>query len=297
MTAILTATNLTKTYGDVHALDGLTLEAPGGGVYGVLGPNGAGKSTLFRIWLGLIRPTSGEATVLGGAPGQPRRIGSMIETPRFHPFLTARDTLQMLSIAGGLKGDMKEVDGLLERVGLTEAAGRKVKGFSVGMHQRLGVAAALLGSPSMIILDEPTSGMDPMGINEMRALIRSLADNDGVSVVLASHQLHEVQKICDRVAILNKGKLAAEGKVSELIGGAGGERLRLSVSQPAQVAALLGETAEATSDAVLVRLARADAPALIRRLAGEGADIFEARWVGADLEAVFMQETGGQDAR
>ena len=297
MTAILTATNLTKTYGDVHALDSLTLQAPEGGVYGVLGPNGAGKSTLFRIWLGLIRPTSGQATVMGSPPGTPRRIGSMIETPRFHPFLTARDTLKMLSIAGGLGGEAREIDGLLDRVGLTEAAGRKVKGFSVGMHQRLGVAAALLGSPSMVILDEPTSGMDPMGINEMRALIRSLADKDGVTVVLASHQLHEVQKICDRVAILNRGKLAAEGLVSDLIGGAGGERLRLSVRDPAGVAASIGQGAEALPDAVLVSLARTDAPALIRRLAGEGVDIFEARWVGADLEAVFMQETGGQDAR
>lgn len=297
MTAILTATNLTKTYGDVHALDGLTLEAPEGGVYGVLGPNGAGKSTLFRIWLGLIRPTSGQATVLGGSPGLPRRIGSMIETPRFHPFLSARDTLKMLSIAGGLGGDAAEIDALLERVGLTEAAGRKVKGFSVGMHQRLGVAAALLGSPSMVILDEPTSGMDPNGINEMRALLRSLADNDGVTVVLASHQLAEVQKICDRVAILNRGKLAAEGLVSELIGGAGGERLRLTVNDPARAQALIGAAASLDDQAVLAAISRAEAPELIRRLATGGIDIVEARWVGADLEAVFMQQTEARDAR
>ncbi|MBN8553599.1 MAG: ABC transporter ATP-binding protein [Caulobacterales bacterium] len=297
MSAILTTSSLTKTYGPVRALDGLTLEVPKGGVYGVLGPNGAGKSTLFRIWLGLIQPTSGDASVLGGAPGTPRRIGSMIETPRFPPFLTARGVLEWLSLASGLKGEATEIDALLERVGLTEAAGRKVRGFSVGMHQRLGVAAALLGNPSMVILDEPTSGMDPNGINEMRALIRSLADRDGVSVVLASHQLAEVQKICDRVAILNRGALAAEGSVTDLIGGAGGERLRLQVAEPARVATLIGTGAEAQADAVLVNLPRADAPALIRRLAIEGTEIFEARWVGADLEAVFMQETGGQDAR
>jgi ABC-2 type transport system ATP-binding protein len=297
MTAILTTSNLTKAYGPVRALDALTLEVPEGGVYGVLGPNGAGKSTLFRIWLGLIRPTSGEATVLGGSPGTPRRIGSMIETPRFPPFLTARGVLEWLSLASGLKAEAGEINALLDRVGLTEASERKVRGFSVGMHQRLGVAAALLGRPSMVILDEPTSGMDPNGINEMRALIRSLADQDGVSVVLASHQLAEVQKVCDRVAILNRGRLAAEGKVSDLIGGAGGERLRLQVTDAARIAALIGAGAEAQADAVLVSLARADTPALIRRLAAEGLDIFEARWVGADLEAVFMQETGGQDAR
>lgn len=297
MTAILTTTNLTKTYGAVRALDSLTLEVPEGGVYGVLGPNGSGKSTLFRTWLGLIRPTEGSATVLGAAPGVPRRIGSMIETPRFPPFLTARGVLEWLSLASGLKGDPNEIDALLERVGLTEAAGRKVRGFSVGMHQRLGVAAALLGRPPLVILDEPTSGMDPNGINEMRALMRSLADNDGVSVVLASHQLVEVQKICDRVAILNRGVLAAEGKVADLIGGAGGERLRLHVADVARTLAAIGTGAEAADNAVLVSLARADAPALIRRLSGDGIDIFEARWVGADLEAVFMQETGGQDAR
>ncbi len=297
MNAILTAANLTKAYGSVKALDGLSLEVPEGGVYGVLGPNGAGKSTLFRIWLGLIRPTDGTATVMSGAPGVPRRIGSMIETPRFPPFLTARGVLEWLSLASGLKGDAAEIDALLERVGLTEAAGRKVRGFSVGMHQRLGVAAALLGHPSMVILDEPTSGMDPNGINEMRALIRSLADNDGVSVVLASHQLAEVQKICDRVAILNRGTLAAEGSVSDLIGGAGGERLRLHVTDPARIAAMIGAAAEAQADAILVTLSRSEAPALIRRLAGEGVDIFEARWVGADLEAVFMQQTEARDAR
>jgi ABC-2 type transport system ATP-binding protein len=297
MTAILTTLNLTKAYGSVRALDALTLAVPEGGVYGVLGPNGSGKSTLFRTWLGLIRPTSGEATVLGGPPGTPRRIGSMIETPRFPPFLTARGVLEWLSLESGLKGEAGEIDGLLDRVGLTEASQRKVRGFSVGMHQRLGVAAALLGRPSMVILDEPTSGMDPNGINEMRALIRALADQDGVSIVLASHQLVEVQKVCDRVAILNRGRLAAEGKVADLIGDAGGERLRLQVAETARVAALIGAGAEAQPDAVLVSLTRADAPALIRRLAGEGIDIFEARWVGADLEAVFMQETGGQDAR
>ena len=237
---------------------------------------------------------------MGGRVGDiaaSRRMGSMIETPRFPPFLTARGLLEWLSLASGLKADATEIDALLERVGLTEAAGRKVRGFSVGMHQRLGVAAALLGQPSMVILDEPTSGMDPNGINEMRALIRSLADNDGVSVVLASHQLAEVQKVCDRVAILNRGTLAAEGKVSDLIGGAGGERLRLHVANAARTAALIGAGAEAQHEAVLVSLSRAEAPALIRRLAAEGVDIFEARWVGADLEAVFMQQTEARDAR
>ena len=294
MSAVLAAEALGKRYGAVHALDGLSLSVPEGGVYGVLGPNGAGKSTLFRIWLGLVRPSSGAATVLGQSPGAPRRVGSMIETPRFHPFLTARDTLRILSVAGGVKATAATIDGLLDRVGLSEAASRKVRGFSVGMAQRLGVAAALLGEPKLVILDEPTSGMDPVGINEMRAFIRTLAERDGVTVVLASHQLAEVQKICDRVAILSHGRLAAEGRVAELTGA--GERLRLAAAPVEAVLAALGDRGERDGEAVLARIDRSEAPELIRQLVADGVEITEARWVGADLEAVFMQETGGPRA-
>jgi ABC-2 type transport system ATP-binding protein len=174
-------------------------------------------------------------------------------------------------------------------VGLTEAADRKVRGFSVGMMQRLGVAAARMTRPDLVILDEPTSGMDPPGIQEMRSLIRSLADDDGVTVVLASHQLLEVQRVCDRVAILNRGKLAAEGKVSDLT--ASGERLRLSATPLAKVMAALGERGSVQDDAVMAAIPRAEAPALLRALIERGVDIDEARWVGADLESVFMTET------
>jgi ABC-2 type transport system ATP-binding protein len=158
------------------------------------------------------------------------------------------------------------------------------------MLQRLGVACALLNDPELIILDEPTSGMDPPGIQEMRALIRSLADHDGVTVVLASHQLLEVQRVCDRVAILNRGKLAAEGRVSELT--ASGERLRLTASPAARVLDLLAGRGQLDGDGVLAAIPRAEAPALIRALVEQGVAIDEARWVGADLESVFMAETG-----
>jgi len=297
MTAVIETRNLTKTYGSVRALDGLSLTIPRGGVYGVLGPNGAGKSTLFRILLGLIRPTDGEAVVMGGRIGDvaaSRRMGSMIETPRFPPFMTARQVLVWLSAAHGLKADTARVSGWLERVGLTEAADRKVRGFSVGMLQRLGVAAALITEPELVILDEPTSGMDPPGIQEMRALIRSLSEKDGITVILASHQLLEVQRVCDRVAILNRGKLVREGAVSELT--ASGERLRLSVTPISRtleiVSSLPGASGVLEGDAVLATLPRADTPALLRALVQGGVDIDEARWVGADLESVFMSETG-----
>lgn len=297
MNAVIETRNLTKTYGAVRALDGLSLSIPRGGVYGVLGPNGAGKSTLFRILLGLIRPTDGEAVVMGGRIGDvaaSRRMGSMIETPRFPPFMTARQVLVWLSAAHGLKPDAARVAGWLERVGLTEAGDRKVRGFSVGMLQRLGVAAALITEPELVILDEPTSGMDPPGIQEMRALIRSLAEKDGITVILASHQLLEVQRVCDRVAIMNRGELVREGAVSELT--ASGERLRLSVTPLSKtleiVSGLSGASGVVEGDAVMATLARADAPALLRALVQGGVDIDEARWVGADLESVFMTETG-----
>ncbi|WP_269514284.1 ABC transporter ATP-binding protein [Brevundimonas subvibrioides] len=293
MTAVIETRALTKTYGTVRALDGLSLTIPRGGVYGVLGPNGAGKSTLFRILLGLIRPTEGEAIVMGGKVGDvaaSRRMGSMIETPRFPPFMTARQVLEWLSLAHGLTPDAARVSGWLERVGLTEAADRKVRGFSVGMLQRLGVAAALITEPELVILDEPTSGMDPPGIQEMRALIRSLSETDGITVILASHQLLEVQRVCDRVAILNRGTLVREGSVTDLT--SAGERLRLSLTPMAPAMAILGDRGTVEGDALLATLPRAEAPALIRALVEAGIDIEEARWIGADLESVFMTETG-----
>ena len=292
MDTVIDIRDLTKTYGAVKALDGLTLSIPRGGVYGILGPNGAGKSTLFRILLGLISPTSGEATVMGGRIGDPaatRRMGSMIETPRFPPFMTARQVLEWLARAhGGVPA--QEIDGWLARVGLTDAANRKVRGFSVGMLQRLGVAAALMTKPDLVILDEPTSGMDPPGIQEMRALIRSLADDDGVTIILASHQLQEVQRVCDRVAIFNKGRVITEGRVSDLT--ASGERLRLAVTPLAKALGVLGERASLDGDALVAAIARSETPAVIRALVEAGVEIEEARWIGADLEDVFMTETG-----
>jgi ABC-2 type transport system ATP-binding protein len=292
MDTVIETRALTKAYGAVKALDGLTLSIPRGGVYGVLGPNGAGKSTLFRTLLGLIRPTEGEASVMGGRIGDPasmRRMGSMIETPRFPPFMTARQVLEWLGRAhGGVA--RTDIVAWLERVGLSEAADRKVRGFSVGMLQRLGVAAALMTKPDLVILDEPTSGMDPPGIQEMRALIRSLADHDGVTVILASHQLQEVQRVCDRVAIFNRGRVVAEGRVSDLT--ASGERLRLSATPLARVLTVLGDRASLDGDAVLAAIPRHEGPAAIRALVEAGVEIEEARWIGADLEAVFMTETG-----
>ncbi len=295
MSIALEAVGVGKTFGAVKALDALSLRIPKGGVYGILGPNGAGKSTLFRIVLGLVRPTTGEARLLGAAAGDIkalRRIGAVIETPRFLPWLTARDTLKVLALESGEK--TPDIDGWLDRVGLTEAADRTVHGFSVGMKQRLALAAALLTRPEVVILDEPTSGMDPAGILEIRALIRELADKDGVTVILASHQLDEVQRVCDRVAFLDRGRLVREGSVSELT--AVHELLRLTVSPVDKALAVLGDKARADGDAVLATIERKDAPALIKALVKAGVDITEARWIGGDLETVFLSLTGETDA-
>jgi len=296
MSFALEAVSVSKSFGDVKALDSLSLTAPRGGIYGVLGPNGAGKSTLFRIVLGLVRPTAGETRLLDAPAGDIkalRRIGAVIETPRFLPWLTARDTLRMLARASG--EGKPEIDRWLDRVGLTEAADRKVHGFSVGMKQRLALAAALITRPELLILDEPTSGMDPAGILEMRTLMRELADRDGVTIILASHQLDEVQRVCDRVAILDRGKLVGEGRVDALT--AVHERLRLLATPTAKVLQVLGERGVADGDdAVLAAIPRVEAPALIRALAADGIEITEARWIGGDLEQVFLSLTGEADA-
>ena len=295
MSFALEAVGVGKTFGTVKALDAFSLQIPKGGIYGILGPNGAGKSTLFRIVLGLVRPTGGETRLLGAKAGDItalRRVGAVIETPRFLPWLTARDTLKVLALESGVK--TPDIDGWLARVGLTEAADRKVHGFSVGMKQRLALAAALLTRPEVLILDEPTSGMDPAGILEIRDLMRELADKDGVTVILASHQLDEVQRVCDRVAFLDKGRLVREGAVSELT--AVHERLRLTVSPVDKALATLGDRGAADGDAVLADIDRKDTPALIKALVKAGVDITEARWIGGDLEKVFLSLTGEPDA-
>jgi len=292
MNVVISIDRLTKSFGSVKALDQLSLEIPKGGIYGVLGPNGAGKSTLFRILLGLIHPTSGRGLMLDyplGHTSSLRRVGSMIETPAYPPYLSGKNVLQWLGMAHGMANAI-DYDRWLDRVGLTEAADRKVRGYSVGMKQRLGIAAALMTDPELIILDEPTSGMDPTGIQDIRALIRSLADDDGVTVIMASHQLLEVQRICDRVAILNQGKLAAEGRVSELT--AQTEYLRLTASPLVKVKNIVGDAGQIVDDAIHLNIMRKDTPNLINYLVSQGIEIMEVRWIGADLEAVYMQETG-----
>ena len=218
MDALVEVSGLTKRYGDTLAVDGVDLTVLPGEVYGFLGPNGAGKTTTLRILTGLIAPTSGDVRVLGGRPGQAdvlSRTGSMIEAPAFYPYLSGLDNLRLL--AEYAEVPRQRIDEVLELVDLADRAKDRFSTYSLGMKQRLGVAAALLKDPELVILDEPTNGLDPAGMRDMRRLIRELG-SDGRTVLLSSHLLGEVQQICDRVGIINAGRMVAEHNVEELRG-------------------------------------------------------------------------------
>jgi len=297
VTAALETSGLGKSYGRgaraVSALGALDLSIPRGMVYGVLGPNGAGKSTLLRLALGLIRPSRGSVRLLVENRIDARvlrRVGAMIEAPALYPFLTARETMQAFARYSGLKDPARE-QAVLDRVGLTAAADRRAKTFSMGMRQRLALGAALLTRPELLILDEPTNGLDPAGIHEMRTLIRDLVDKEGVTIILSSHLLDEVQKVCDRVAFINRGNLVSEGKVADLVAGQGG--LFLRASPMAKAMAVLGARGRVEGDGMVAEIAEADAPALIRDLVAAGVDVYEARWMTQSLERVFMSAMGG----
>jgi ABC-type multidrug transport system ATPase subunit len=211
--------HLTKRYGGNVAVELVSLTVRRGEVYGFLGPNGAGKTTTLRMVLGLIRPTGGTATVLGeraGSSGANGRVGALVEGPGFYPYLSGRDNLRVLARYRGL-GD-REVERALERVELAGRAGDRFRSYSLGMKQRLGVAAALLGDPELLVLDEPTNGLDPAGMGDMRRLLVGLRD-EGQTVLLSSHLLGEVQEVCDRVGVISRGRLVTEATVGELRGG------------------------------------------------------------------------------
>ncbi|MDX6731279.1 MAG: type transport system ATP-binding protein [Baekduia sp.] len=270
MTA-LAVRGLRKRYDEIDAVDGLDLTVGRGELYGFLGPNGAGKTTTIRMALGLIMPTAGEVEVLGervarGSPPPLERVGALVEEPAFWRFLSGRRNLEYMARAGGSRADTRarlgRVDDVLARVGLTDAADKRVKAYSQGMRQRLGIALALLGEPELLLLDEPTNGLDPSGMREVRELLRGLADA-GTTVFVSSHLLAEVEAVCDRVGVMARGRLVAEGPPGTLRGAA--TRHRLEVDDPTRalevVAALPGVTAEAAPGGVLVRLANDGDPA------------------------------------
>jgi ABC-2 type transport system ATP-binding protein len=287
--------NLTKRYGEHLAVNAVSLTVRRGEVYGFLGPNGAGKTTTLRMILGLIRPTSGTASVLGEPPGAPNaRVGALVEGPGFYPYLSGRDNLRVLARYRGLTEG--EVGDTLVRVDLGERANDKFSTYSLGMKQRLGVAGALLGEPELLILDEPTNGLDPAGMSDMRQLLAQLA-SDGHTVLLSSHLLGEVQEICDRVGVISKGRLVTEATVEELRGGGGlvvrADPVDKAVAVANQVA---GEHAVSVVDSLVqLRLAPDRAAELNRELVGAGVDVYEIRPVERSLEEVFFEMTAPRE--
>jgi ABC-2 type transport system ATP-binding protein len=214
---------LVKRYGNLTAVAGVDITVGVGDVYGYLGPNGAGKTTSLRMMLGLIRPTEGTVRLFGRDPMETVHaldgVAGFVEAPTFYPYLTARRNLELLGAFDG-NDARKRIDQALEMVELTDRAGDRVGGYSHGMRQRLGIAAALLRDPKLLLLDEPATGLDPAGMRDMRVLIRQLADQ-GMTVVLSSHLLAEVEEVCNRVAIVQLGKIVYEGEIADLKRGAG----------------------------------------------------------------------------
>jgi ABC-type multidrug transport system ATPase subunit len=289
--------DLTKRYGSGEsarlAVDGVSMTVRRGEVYGFLGPNGAGKTTTLRMVLGLIRPTAGSATVLGRPAGEPETtagVGALIEGPGFYPYLSGRDNLRTMARYRGLPEAL--VDAALERVDLTSRGKDRFKSYLLGMKQRLGVAAALMGDPELIVLDEPTNGLDPAGMADMRALIVDLA-RGGQTVLLSSHLLAEVEEICDRVGVIARGKLLVESTVSAL---RGGRRLRIVAAPVDRALAiamrLAGEDAvRLEGDAVLLDVPPERMPDVVRALVTEGLDVHEAAVSERTLEEVFFEMT------
>jgi ABC-2 type transport system ATP-binding protein len=289
---------LTKRYGERLAVDDVSLTVRRGEVYGFLGPNGAGKTTTLRMLLGLVRPTSGAARVLGHEPGfalAMARLGALVEGPGFYPYLSGRDNLRVLARYRGLDGT--DVETALDRVDLRERGGDRFKSYSMGMKQRLGVASALLGDPELLVLDEPTNGLDPAGMADMRRLIVELAGH-GQTVLLSSHLLNEVEEICDRVGVISAGRLLTESTVADLRGAA--SVIVRATPPDVALAAAMGvagdDAVQRLDDGRLhldvdpTRIAE-----LTRALVDAGTDVYEIRPSERSLEEVFFEMTSGSD--
>lgn len=294
---------LTKRYGDVVAVRGLSLQVPQGSIFGLLGPNGAGKTTIIGTLLGLIRHDAGsvrlfDAEIRDDPTGDRaiRRIGANMETPAAYPYLSGRDNLRYFQ---GITGneDADEVDHLLELVGLAERGRAAFSTYSLGMKHRLGIALALLGDPEILLLDEPTNGLDPAGMAEVRQLIQQLGDGHR-TIVLASHLLNEVEQVCDRVAILSRGSMIASGFVNDLIGHQ--DRIRVATTDNERARQILSAadwvaSISTDSHALVVNAPLDRAADISAALAGAGVHVTEMRPQVSSLESFFLDITGDDE--
>jgi ABC-2 type transport system ATP-binding protein len=297
--AAISVQGLTKRFGDVLAVDQLDFQVDPGTVVGFLGPNGAGKTTTLRMLLGLVTPTAGTATIAGRPyrelPDPAHRVGAVLEASGFHPGRSARDHLRVLATAAGL--DPRRVDEVLERTGLAAAGRRRVGGFSLGMRQRLGLAAALLGDPEVLILDEPANGLDPEGVHWLRGLVRGLADQ-GRTVLVSSHVLAEVAQTVDQVVIIDRGRLVAQSTLAALTAGAD-RTVRVRTPQPEALRDLLvarGASVTLDGPGQLV-VGGATTEQVGQAAAAGGVVLHEMRFERSNLEDVFLELTGRKGER
>ena len=294
---VVEARGLVKRYRETVAVKGVDLFVERGRVYGALGPNGSGKSTTVRMLLGLARPNEGEVKLFGrsiadNGPELFRRVGAVVETPAFVPYLSGRDNLRLLEKYTPGAGE-RGIEIALDRVHLLHAAHRRFKNYSLGMKQRLGIAAAILHDPELIVLDEPTNGLDPQGTREVRELIPELAA-EGRTVVLCSHLLYEVEQVCDAVAIFQRGEIVAQGEMKTLIGTQ--STLYLRAADLDAVEATLGRSRwqgnfHRDGDELVVDNAGHDGAEVNRFLAAEGQFVGELRQVVPTLEDFFFKVT------
>ena len=290
---------LTKRFGRVTAVDGVSLDIPNGGVFGLLGPNGSGKTTLLSMVCGFIRPTDGTVNLFGqdGPAGQAPtldKVGALIERPIFWPYMSCRDNLKCLQGIYGSDGGGAEIEDLLDTVNLGgDVARRKFRACSTGMKQRLGIAATLLGSPSLLILDEPTNGLDPVGIIEVRDLIRNLAAGGRRTVILASHLLNEVEQVCDQVAVLRRGKLLYCGPVAGM--GTPASALVRTTDDERATTVLKDagwDVRSRSADGLEIAATPGREWEISRDLANAGVYVSQLRAASGSLEAGFMEVTG-----
>ena len=293
---VIETTDLTKRYGEVVAVDRLSLRVPRGGVFGFLGPNGSGKTTTMGMLLGLIHPTGGDARIFGDPARHPatlRRVGAMVETPTFYPYLSGRANLRYFQ-GISRRGTPADIDRLLTLVDLGKRAGSKFASYSLGMKQRLGIACALLGDPELVFLDEPTNGLDPAGVVEVRELIRQLGKG-GRTVILSSHLLAETELVCDNVAVLSRGRFIAQGTIQELL--REHDAVRLRTTDDIKALSALGaiewvEKSERQDGHLVVTAPQERTWEITRALAQRDVYVKEIVPIHRSLEEFFMEITG-----
>jgi ABC-type multidrug transport system ATPase subunit len=299
----ITTWNLIRRFGDLTAVDALGLQVPRGSVYGFLGPNGAGKTTTIRMLLGLIRPHDGEVRLFDEVLFQNRmallrRVGALVESPSLYPNLTGRENLEVTRRLIGARNE--QVNRGLRIVRLEEAADRRVQHYSTGMRQRLGLALALLAEPELLILDEPTNGLDPAGIHEMRDLVVRLPREHGITVFLSSHLLNEVEQVATHIGIIHKGRMLFQGTRDGLQSQLG-EHVSLGVNQPEEAQRLLSQEGWTVKDdgdgRLLVTVSgRSEASKINAQLVRGGVSVFHLSLERLSLEKVFLQLTEAKTA-